>query len=89
MTDKDIEGVGDVINGTKCTGGDAQQEYYKLRLLQEKPKNAPGGLDSAFAKKVLNQRSEKEEIEWLVLAKLADITESSPEFAQVRDLTAA
>jgi len=87
MTDKDIEGVGDVINGTKYTGGDAQQEYYKLKLLQEKLKNTPGGLTSDFAKKVLGQRSEKEEIEWLVLAKLADITESSPEFAQVRDLT--
>jgi hypothetical protein len=86
MTDKDIEGVGDVINGTKYTGGDAQQEYYKLKLLQEKLKLTPGGT-SEFAKKVLGQKSEKEEIEWLILAKLADITESSPEFAQVRDLT--
>jgi len=87
MTDKDIEGVGDIINGTKYTGGDAAAEYYKYQLLKAKLEQAPGGLSSDLAKKLLGQRSEKEEIEWLVLAKLSDITESSPEFAQVRDLT--
>lgn len=95
MSAKDIEQVGDVVNGTKYTSGSAQDEYFKYMLLKEKLKiqrPVPGALGnpdnlSAAALSILSATSEKDEIELQVLEKLTKITESSPEFAQVVDIT--
>jgi len=94
MSAKDIEQVGDVVNGTKYTSGSAQDEYFKYMLLKEKlklqrPAAGVGNPDnlSAAALSILSATSEKDEIELQVLEKLTKITESSPEFAQVVDIT--
>ena len=93
MSAKDIEQIGDVVNGTKYASGPAQDEYYKFMLLKEKLKlSRPDGTTreqgvSAQAIKILGATSERDEIELKILEKLTNITESSPEFAQIVDIT--
>jgi hypothetical protein len=86
MTSPNIEGLGDVINNTHYETGSAADQYYKYMLMKEKLSVANSDLP-ADAKKLLGHKSEREEIEMLILQKLTDITESSPEFAQVVDMT--
>lgn len=87
MTSPNIDGLGDVINNTHYETGSSAEQYYKYMLMKEKFKTKTDtGLD-ADAKKLLGHQSEREEIEMLILKKLTDITESSPEFAQVVDMT--
>lgn len=86
MTSPNIEGLGDVINGSHYESGSAAEQYYKYMLMKEKLSVAQSALP-ADAKKLLGHKSEREEIEMLILQKLTDITESSPEFAQVVDMT--
>lgn len=86
MTSKDVEQINDIVNGTKYdTHGNSSEEYYRQKLLAEKLKRS--GLDTASQAKILAATSEREAIELQILLKLSDITESSPEFAQVVDLT--
>ena len=92
MSSKDVEAVGDIVNGTNYTSGSAADEYYKFKLLKEKlqlarPGGAGEGSISAAGMKILKAQSEKDEIELQILEKLTSITESSPEFAQVVDIT--
>lgn len=83
---KDVEAIGDIVDGTKYnTSGSPADEYYRYENL--KRKIGSSGLSSGEQTKVLQAVSEREGIELKILAKLADITESSPEFAQVYDLT--
>lgn len=56
-------------------------------LMKEKFKTEGDTTLNTDAKKLLGHKSEREEIEMLILRKLTDITESSPEFAQVVDMT--
>jgi len=55
-------------------------------LLQEKLANAPDveGVNKTAIRQAL---SEREAIELQILSKLVDITESSPEFSQLQDIT--
>lgn len=83
MTSPNIEGLGDIVNGSHYESGSPADQYYKYMLMKEK---------LAFAKpelrdKLLSHRSEREDIELMILNQLSDITESSPEFAQVVDMT--
>jgi len=87
MTSPNIEGLGDVIKNTHYETGSAADQYYKYMLMKEKLSVANNAELSADAKKLLGHKSEREEIEMLILQKLTDITESSPEFAQVVDMT--
>ena len=92
MSAKDIEQVGDVVNGTSYHSGSAQDEYFKYMLLKEKlklsrPKAGQVSDLSDEATNILKATSEKDEIELQILEKLTSITESSPEFAQVVDIT--
>ena len=70
--------LGDVVS-KKC--GSAAEEYYRYMLL--KAKVEAGSADE----KLLRFQSEKEAIELSILSNLLDITESSPEFSQVVDIT--
>lgn len=89
MSAKDVEQVGDVVNGTSYHSGSAADEYYKYMLLKEKLKLSRGDGNTVNGEglKILRAQSEKEEIELKILEKLTNITESSPEFAQVVDIT--
>jgi len=73
--------LGDIVEKPSS----AQDEYYRFKLLKEKMDAA--GENAAEVKKVLGARSERDEIELEILKNLADITESSPEFAQIVDIT--
>lgn len=81
----DVEGLGDIINGTNYVTGSAADEYYKYKLLEAKL--AKSGLNPDERNKVLQSQSEREAIELQILLRLSDITESSPEWAQVVDIT--
>lgn len=89
MSAKDIEQVGDVVNGTNYHSGSAQDEYFKYKLLKEKLKlsRGDGNIINPQGLRILKATSEKDEIELQILEKLTNITESSPEFAQVVDIT--
>lgn len=89
MSSKDVEQVNDIVNGTKYdNSGSAQEEYYRRELLQKKLDRVGDSILTDEDKlKIMRASSEREGIELQILAKLADITESSPEFAQVVDLT--
>lgn len=84
---KEVEQTGDLLNGTfhSSTGnhGGSAEKYYSYMLLKEKLKSR----SDATADPVLKATSEKEEIEHKILLKLINITESSPEFAQIQSLT--
>ena len=81
----DVEGLADVVNGTNYVSGSAADEYYKYKLLEAKL--AKSKLDSGDQNKILQSQSEREAIELQILLRLSDITESSPEWAQVVDIT--
>ena len=81
----DVEGLADVVNGTNYVSGSAADEYYKYRLLQAKLEKS--GLAAGDRDKILQSQSEREAIELQILLRLSDITESSPEWAQVVDIT--
>ena len=82
MSGKDVEQIADVVNGTKYDNhGSAAEEYYRYMLLEKKLQGRTG------ADRILKATSEKEEIEYRILLKISALTESSPEFAQVVDLT--
>ena len=73
--------TGDIVSSKKAS---AQEEYYRYMLLEAKLKNlkAGDGVDD-----LLKVQSEREVIEMNILRKLMNITESSPEFSQVVDIT--
>ena len=71
---------GDIVSAKKSS---AQEEYYRYMLLEAKLKN----LNSGTADDLLTVQSEREVIELSILRKLMGITESSPEFSQVVDIT--
>jgi len=75
--------VGNVISQG---GGSAADRYYNYMLMKEKLADNNGNLGDK-ASKVLKSKSEKEEIEYDILQKISDIKESSPEFAQVSEIT--
>lgn len=81
----DVEGLADVVNGTNYVSGSAADEYYKYKLLEAKL--AKSGLDAGDRDKILQSQSEREAIELQILLRLSNITESSPEWAQVVDIT--
>jgi hypothetical protein len=58
-----------------------QDEYYRYKLLEAKLGNVEG------AGEILKARSEQDEVEIKILAKLVKIRESTPEWNQVVDLT--
>lgn len=69
---------GDVVSAKK---GSAAEDYYRFMLLKEKL-SLPAGADE-----LLKVQSEREAIELDILRNLVKITESSPEFAQIVDIT--
>lgn len=73
--------TGDIVSSKKAS---AQEEYYRYMLLEAKLKNLKAG-DSVDD--LLKVQSEREVIEMSILRKLMNITESSPEFSQVVDIT--
>jgi len=70
--------LGDIVSKK---GGSAAEDYYRYMLLKEKVKNGLGD------ESLLTFQSEKEAIEMSILSNLLNITESSPEFSQVVDIT--
>ena len=77
----------DVVTGQKYSNGpSAADEYYRFRLLMAKLDNTNAIGDAAKAK-IRKASSERETIELQILEKLVDITESSPEFSQLTDIT--
>lgn len=70
----------DVVSAKKTS---AQEEYYRYMLLEAKLKN----LKNSESDDLLKVQSEREVIEINILRKLLNITESSPEFSQVVDIT--
>ena len=84
---KEVEQTGDLLNGSfhSSSGnhGGAAEKYYSYMLLKEKLTNR----NNAGVPDILKATSEKEDIEYMILAKLVKITESSPEFAQIQSLT--
>ena len=74
--------TGDLIGHTgnhSATNGSAQEQYYRYMLMKEKL----GGKGDA----ILKATSEREDIEVQILQKLVNITESTPEFAQIVSIT--
>ena len=71
--------TGDIVSSKKSS----QEEYYKYKLLEAKLKNAR----DPDADELLKVQSEREAIELSILRNLVEITESSPEFAQITDIT--
>lgn len=71
--------TGDIVSAKKAS---AQEEYYRYMLLEAKLRNQKEGSDP-----LLQVQSEREVIEMTILRKLMGITESSPEFSQVVDIT--
>ena len=84
---KETEQSGDIINGSFHSNsgnhGSSADQYYRYMLLKEKLVNKN---DSSIPN-ILKATSEREEIEHQILEKLINITESSPEFAQIVSLT--
>lgn len=72
--------TGDIVSSKKAS---AQEEYYRYMLLEAKLNN----LKKDDADELLKVQSEREIIEMNILRKLMGITESSPEFSQVVDIT--
>ena len=72
--------AGDIVSNKSKS---AQEEYYRYMLLEAKLRN----LQNDNADPLLTISSEREAIEMQILRKLILITESSPEFAQVVDIT--
>jgi len=70
---------GDIVSSKK---GSAAEEYYRYMLLKEKLEAVRENKDE-----LLTVQSEREAIEINILRKLINITESSPEFAQIVDIT--
>ena len=64
-------------------GKSSQEEYYRYMLLKEKLQH----LKDAESDPLLTIQSEREAIELQILRKLIAITESSPEFSQIVDIT--
>lgn len=75
--------TGDIVSSKKTS---AQEEYYRYMLLEAKLRNLKGG-EGAVDDDLLKVQSEREVIEMNILRKLMGITESSPEFSQVVDIT--
>jgi hypothetical protein len=75
--------TGDIVSAKKAS---AQEEYYRYMLLEAKLKNMNGGPNSV-KDDLLTVQSEREKIEMDILRNLINITESSPEFSQVVDIT--
>ena len=71
--------TGDIVSSKRSS----QEEYYKYKLLEAKLKNAA----DVGADPLLKVQSEREAIELSILRNLIEITESSPEFAQITDIT--
>ena len=87
MSSRKDEMPGDVVTGQKYSNGSsAQDEYYRYALLQEKLKNS-GAINETAKDKIKKASSERETIELQILERLVDVTESSPEFAQLTDIT--
>lgn len=72
--------TGDIVSAKK---GSAAEEYYRYMLLKEKLTT----INDTKADPLLKVQSEREAIEMSILRNLIDITESSPEFSQVVDIT--
>jgi hypothetical protein len=61
-----------------------QEEFYRMEVLKKKLDYAPPGVDKD---KILAQMSERDMIKLHILDRLADIRESSPEWALVVSMT--
>ena len=72
--------TGDIVSAKK---GSAAEEYYRYMLLKEKL----AVLKDSESNPLLKVQSEREAIEMSILGNLISITESSPEFSQVVDIT--
>jgi hypothetical protein len=72
--------TGDIVSSKKAS---AQEEYYRYMLLKEKL----AATEAPNAHPLLKVQSEREAIEMSILRNLINITESSPEFSQVADIT--
>ena len=70
---------GNVGSAAERPGSSAQEEYYRFKLLQEKLTN--------HGNAILDAKSEKDQIMISILGKISAIGESSPEFAELVDLT--
>lgn len=81
-----IPNVAESGNVVSQGGGSAADRYYNYMLMKEKLKKGADALD-ARGLAIVGSLSEKEEIEQQILLKLVDIKESSPEFAQVSEIT--
>lgn len=78
--------TGDVV-GTQRNASPSDA-YYRFRLMEQKLRLVSStDAKDAKVKEVLGQMSEREAIELGILQKLMKIKESSPEFAQVVDIT--
>ena len=77
--------TGDVVSASKK--GSAAEEFYRYSLLEKKLENIKKARDGAGVDPLLTIQSEREAIEMSILQNLINITESSPEFAQVVDIT--
>ena len=73
--------TGDIVSSKKTS---AQEEYYRYKLLEAKLHNMK---EATNADPLLKVQSEREAIEMSILRNLIEITESSPEFSQVADIT--
>jgi len=71
--------TGDIVSSKRSS----QEEYYRYKLLEAKLDNA----SNPNADPLLKVQSEREAIEITILRNLVSITESSPEFAQIVDIT--
>jgi len=78
----------DVVTGQKYVShsSSAADEYFRYSLLQEKLKNS-GAITPDEKKRIREASSERETIELRILNRLIDVTESSPEFSQLVDIT--
>jgi hypothetical protein len=72
-------------NVVSQNSGSAQERYFNFMLMKAKLEMA--GASAEKQKKLIGSLSEKEQIEQDILEKLSDIKESSPEFAQVSEIT--
>jgi hypothetical protein len=71
--------TGDIVSSKSST----KDEYYRYMLLQAKLNN----LKDDNAPALLKVQSEREAIEMAILQNLINVTESSPEFSQIVDIT--
>ena len=83
-----IPNVAETGNVVSQGSGSAAERYYNYMLMKEKLKGGAAELAAGSrGAKIISSLSEKEEIEQQILLKLVDIKESSPEFAQVSEIT--